>query len=76
MQKAVYSPVEEGHYALNSRHYCHFTSPIRRYPDLVIHRMFDQLARGQRPADDFDHLALTGVHCSTANSGPKPPSGH
>jgi ribonuclease R len=64
LQKAVYSPQEEGHFALHSDHYCHFTSPIRRYPDLVIHRMFDSLARGQRPADDFEQLAVLGEHCS------------
>jgi ribonuclease R len=64
MQKAVYSPQEEGHFALNSNHYCHFTSPIRRYPDLVIHRMLDSLLRGTRPADDFDRMALLGGHCS------------
>ncbi|MCY2990602.1 MAG: ribonuclease R [Planctomycetota bacterium] len=64
LQKAVYGPQAEGHFALNSDHYCHFTSPIRRYPDLVIHRMFDSLARGQRPADDFEQLASLGEHCS------------
>ena len=64
MQKAVYAPSDEGHYALNKEHYCHFTSPIRRYPDLTIHRMIETLARGKRPVDDIDRMIVLGDHCS------------
>ena len=64
MQKAIYSPREVGHYALASDAYCHFTSPIRRYPDLIIHRAIGDLIDGKRPPNDFERLAQLGKHCS------------
>lgn len=65
MSKAIYQPELEQHYALRFDHYCHFTSPIRRYPDLQVHRTVERLLQQQHPAGDPLPVLITlGHHCS------------
>ena len=56
MQKAEYGTGCEGHFGLALRYYCHFTSPIRRYPDLLVHRSLKYWLRGEMSEERTDRL--------------------
>jgi ribonuclease R len=63
MAKAVYSTVNIGHYGLAFRYYTHFTSPIRRYPDMMVHRLLEKYLNGGRSVSE-GKTADECKHCS------------
>ena len=70
LMKAKYSSVQKSHFGLNTEYYCHFTSPIRRYPDLTVHRILKSFLDGEldeNTVEKYERFANLSAELSSEN---------
>ena len=70
LMKAKYSSVQKSHFGLNTEYYCHFTSPIRRYPDLSVHRILKSFLKGEldeKNIEKYERFASLSGELSSEN---------
>jgi len=68
MKKADYQPTCDGHFGLGFTYYCHFTSPIRRYPDLMIHRIIKEVLHGEMDDEAIKHFSEAAARAAEVSS--------
>ena len=75
LMQAVYTPDNKGHFGLGLTRYMHFTSPIRRYADLLVHRTIKAILEGGEPLYDTERCSRSACGSPPPSAAPRAPAG-